>query len=60
MEDNSEALKNVVDGVSATVGVGVFFGYIQALVGFFTIIWFAIRIWETKTVKDLIGKVRST
>ena len=60
MEDNSEALKNVVDGVSATVGVGVFFGYIQALVGFFTIIRFAIRIWETKTVQDLIGKVRST
>ena len=55
MENNSEALKNVVDGVSATVGVGVFFGYIQALVGFFTIIWFAIRIWETKTVQDLIG-----
>ena len=58
MESNPESIKPVIDGVSATLGVGVFFGYIQALVGIFTIVWFAIRIWETKTVQKLVSKER--
>ena len=58
MEHNPESIKPIVDGVSATLGVGVFFGYIQALVGIFTIVWFAIRIWETKTVQKLVSKER--
>ena len=58
MESNPEFIKPVIDGVSATLGVGVFFGYIQALVGIFTIVWFAIRIWETKTVQKLVSKER--
>jgi|TARA_E500000305_G_scaffold77308_1_gene62938 hypothetical protein len=56
MENSTESIKPVIDGISATLGVGVFFGYIQALVGIFTIVWFAIRIWETKTVQGLINK----
>ena len=56
MESNPESLKPIIDGVSATLGVGVFFGYVQALVGIFTIVWFGIRIWETKTVQGLINK----
>ena len=58
MEHNPESIKPIIDGVSATLGVGVFFGYIQALVGVFTIVWFAIRIWETKTVQKLVSKER--
>jgi len=56
MENNPESLKPIVDGVSATLGVGVFFGDVQALVGIFTIVWFGIRIWETKTVQNLIHR----
>ena len=56
MESKPESLKPIVDGVAATLGVGVFFGYVQALVGIFTIVWFAIRIWETKTVQKLVNK----
>ena len=56
MEHNPESIKPIVDCVSATLGVGVFFGYVQALVGIFTIVWFAIRIWETKTVQSLVNR----
>ena len=55
MENSTEYIKPVIDGISATLGDGVFFGYIQALVGRFTIGGFDRRIWETKTVQGLIN-----
>lgn len=51
-----EAHKSIVDGASVVTVVGVLAGWLPAIAALFTIIWTAIRIYETKTVQKLLGK----
>ena len=51
-----EDTKHVVDGLSICSAVGTFFGYIPSIAALFTIIWTALRIYETRTVQSMIGK----
>lgn len=48
-----ETVKPILDWTSVGVAVGTIINYLPAVAALFTIIWTAIRIWETKTVQRL-------
>lgn len=55
-QDPSEAIKQTVDAVSVVTVVGTLMDVLPAIAAAFTIVWTAIRIWETKTVQDWISR----
>lgn len=57
-EQTIQAAKVVGDAVSVTTVLGALVGYLPAMAALFTLIWTAIRIYETKTVQKLIGRVK--
>ena len=54
--DHSETIKQAVDAVSVVTVVGTLMDLLPAIAAVFTIVWTAIRIWETKTVQDWISR----
>ena len=52
----TEEVKQVADVTAATVGAMTFFDWISPVAGVFTIVWLALRIWETETIKGLRGR----
>jgi hypothetical protein len=56
MADTSEAAKNVVDVLSVGTVVATLAGILPSIAAIFTIVWTAIRIFETETVQKLLGK----
>ena len=56
---NNDA-KAMADGAAVVVGLGGFMGWMTPVVtligGVLTIVWLALRIYETETVKNLIAK----
>jgi Flp pilus assembly protein protease CpaA len=59
MTDAHDA-KTMADGAAVVIGLGGFMGWMTPVVtligGVLTIVWLALRIWETDTVKNLIAK----
>jgi len=59
MTDAHDA-KVMADGAAVVVGIGGFMGWMTPVVtligGLLTIVWMAIRIYETDTVKNLVAK----
>jgi hypothetical protein len=55
-EHTSEAVKHVVDGISIVTVIGTLANVLPAVAALFTIIWTAIRIYETETVQGWLGK----
>lgn len=53
-----EHTKHVVDALSIGTAVSTVMGWLPAIAAIFTIIWTAIRIWETKTVQSIIAKFK--
>jgi|TARA_A100001391_G_C5024158_1_gene266666 hypothetical protein len=53
-----EDMKQVVDTFSVATMVGTIAGLLPALAALLTVVWTAIRIWETDTVQDLFSKRR--
>jgi hypothetical protein len=51
-----ETAKNVVDVVSVVTVVGTIVDMLPSIAALFTIIWTAIRIWETQTVQNLLRR----
>ena len=51
-----EQSKIVMDGVSLSTVVGALMGWLPAIAALLTIVWTAIRIWETKTIQNLISR----
>jgi Flp pilus assembly protein protease CpaA len=53
-------VKTMTDGAAVVVGLGGFMGWMTPVVtligGVLTIVWLALRIYETETVKALIAK----
>ena len=49
-----ETAKHITDGLSVVTAVGTLAGLLPAVAAVFTIIWTAIRIYETETVQKLI------
>lgn len=58
MLDQHEATKHAIDAVSVLTVLGTLMEVLPAIAALFTIIWTAIRIWETKTVQNLISKIK--
>lgn len=55
-QDPSETVKQTVDAVSVVTVVGTLMEVLPAIAAMFTIVWTALRIWETKTVQDWINR----
>ena len=56
MTDQDETVKYVIDGLSIITVIGTLADMLPAIAAIFTIVWTAIRIWETETVQNLLGK----
>lgn len=51
-----ETAKTAVDAISVVTVVGTITEVLPAVAALFTIIWTALRIWETETIKKLTGR----
>jgi hypothetical protein len=51
-----EAIKQGVDAVSIVTVVGTLAGILPAIAALFTIVWTGIRIYESKTIQDMLRK----
>jgi hypothetical protein len=58
MLDQHEATKHAIDAVSVLTVLGTLMEVLPAIAALFTIIWTAIRIWETKTVQSIVNKFK--
>lgn len=56
MDNFSEQSKHVIDGLSVATVLGALTQWLPPLAALFTIVWTAIRIWETKTVQGWLGR----
>jgi len=54
----NEQAKLATDALSIVTVVGTLVDVLPALAALFTIVWTSIRIWETKTVQNLIKKLK--
>ena len=52
----SEGTKHAVDALSVVTVVGTLIEFLPAVAAIFTIVWTAIRIWETDTIKSWTGR----
>ena len=53
-----EPTKQIIDTLSFATVLGTISAILPPLSALFTIIWVSIRIWETDTVQELIGRKR--
>ena len=60
MSNSHETTKNVVDALSIMTVVGTLVEMLPSVAAIFTIVWTAIRIWETETVQNLLGRTKLT
>ena len=56
MTDHDETLKHVVDALSFMTVLGTIVDMLPAVAAVFTIVWTAIRIYETETMQRWMGK----
>ena len=56
--DHLEQVKSLGDGLSLTVAVGTLVQILPSVAAILTIVWTAIRIYETETVKRLMRRRR--
>jgi hypothetical protein len=52
----TESTKTLVDGLSVVTVVGTIGELLPPMAALFTLVWTAIRIYETKTVQRLLGR----
>ena len=55
-EATSETVKHAVDALSIVTVVGTLMNMLPSIAAVFTIVWTAIRIYETDTVQGWFGK----
>lgn len=51
MTDHQESVKTALDAASVVTVVGTLVEVLPAIAALFTIVWTAIRIWETNTIQ---------
>ena len=56
MSESHETAKHVVDVLSIMTVVGTLVEMLPSVAAIFTIVWTGIRIWETETVQNLLGR----
>ena len=52
----TESTKTLIDGLSVVTVVGTIGELLPPMAALFTLVWTAIRIYETQTVQRLLGK----
>ncbi len=60
MSDSHETVKHAVDALSILTVVGTLVEMLPSIAAVFTIIWTGIRIWETETIQNLLGRKGKT
>ena len=55
-EHIDEPTKHLIDGISVATVMGTLMSWLPAVAALFTIIWTAIRIYETKTVQSWLKR----
>jgi len=55
-EHDQETLKHILDGASLITVIGTLVEFLPAVSAALSIVWVAIRIWETKTVQKLVNR----
>ena len=55
-EQNQETLKHMIDGVSILTVIGTLVEFLPAVSVILSIVWVAIRIYETETMKKLLNR----
>lgn len=58
-EQNQETLKHVIDGASILTVIGTLVKFLPAVSAVLSIVWVAIRIYETETVKKLMNRKKA-
>lgn len=56
MTEHHDTAKHITDALSVATVVGTLMQVLPAIAAVFTIVWTAIRIYETDTVQKLLGK----
>jgi len=56
MSDSHETVKHAVDALSILTVVGTLVEMLPSIAAVFTIVWTGIRIWETETVQNMLGR----
>ena len=56
LQTATEGTKQIVDAVSVVTVVGTLGEILPPMAALFTLIWTAIRIYETETVQQILGK----
>ncbi len=56
MTEHHDTAKHVVDALSVATVVGTLMEMLPSIAALFTIVWTAIRIYETDTVQFLLGR----
>ena len=56
MDSTPENTKYMIDALSLVTVLGTIMNWLPSVAAVFTIIWTAIRIYETKTVQGWLGK----
>jgi hypothetical protein len=56
MTNFTEDAKYIIDGLSIATVIGTLVDMLPSVAAVFTIVWTAIRIWETETVKRWTGR----
>ena len=56
MTEHQETIKHTVDAISVVTVVGTLMDILPSIAALFTIVWTAIRIYETDTVQYWLGK----
>jgi hypothetical protein len=60
MSDSHETVKHAVDALSILTVVGTLVEMLPSIAAVFTIVWTGIRIWETETVQNMLGRKGKT
>ena len=59
MTEHHETAKGAVDALSLVTVIGTLVDVLPAIAAIFSIVWSAIRIYETETVQGWLGKGKS-
>jgi hypothetical protein len=58
-EQNQETLKHILDGASIITVIGTLVEFLPAVSALLSIVWLAIRIYETETVQKLVNRKKA-
>ena len=56
VHNHAEQAKQTLDGIAGVVTLGALMDMLPAVSAILSVIWLAIRIYETDTVQELLGK----